>query len=55
MVARATPDAPAETVLTAAKIEVLDRVAGGPPSAPDRTVSDYLLQVLQGITAHDSA
>jgi hypothetical protein len=52
MAARATPDAPPEAVLTAAEIDVLDRMAGGaapgaePSSpgtpAPPRTISHYL-------------
>ena len=50
MANRATPDAPAETALTAAEIEVLDRVAAGaaqPPTTPEpeRTVSRYLLVI----------
>ncbi len=49
MVNRATPDAPAETVLTAAEIEVLDRIAAGAATpetpAPRRTVSHYLVAI----------
>ena len=45
MVARATPDAPAEVVLTAAEIEVLDRVGAAPAPAPKRTVSYYLMAI----------
>jgi len=50
MVNRATPDAPAETALTAAEIEVLDRVAAGAAPAPtttepERTVSRYLMVI----------
>jgi hypothetical protein len=50
MVNRATPDAPAETALTAAEIEVLDRMAAGTtprdgaPTAK-RTVAHYLVEV----------
>jgi hypothetical protein len=48
MVARTTPDAPAETALTAAEIEVLDRMpASAAPDtpAPKRTVSHYLVAI----------
>ena len=50
MVARATPDAPAETALTAAEIEVLDRLLATSAPAPDtpapkRTVSHYLVAI----------
>jgi hypothetical protein len=48
MVARATPDAPAETALTAAEIEILDRVGASAPSAPPapkRKVSHYLMAI----------
>jgi hypothetical protein len=46
MVNRATPDAPAETVLTAAEIEVLDRMAAGAtPPAVRRTVTYYLVEI----------
>ena len=50
MVARTTPDAPAETALTAAEIEVLDRMpAGAAPaldtSRPKRTVSHCLMAI----------
>lgn len=50
MVNRATPDAPAEMVLTGAEIEVLDRLAAGPTTAPavpvtTRTVGHYLTQI----------
>jgi hypothetical protein len=46
MVNRATPDAPAETVLTAAEIEVLDRMAAGvTPPAESRTVTYYLVEI----------
>ena len=44
MVNRATPDAPAEAVLTRPEIDVLDRLAGAPPVA-ERTVARYLLRV----------
>src|SRR5262249_34088769 len=47
---RATPDAPAETVLTTAEIAALDRMAATAASpleapAPARTVSHYLVQI----------
>jgi hypothetical protein len=50
MVARATPDAPAEVVLTAAEIGVLDRLAGTTVStpeglAPKRAVSHYVVGI----------
>ena len=50
MVARTAPDAPAETALTAAEIEVLDRMpASATPtldtSAPKQTVSHYLMAI----------
>lgn len=49
MANRATPDAPAETVLTAAEIEVLDRMAAGETTpetrAPRRAVSHYLVAI----------
>jgi hypothetical protein len=48
MVARATPDAPAETARTAAEIEVLDRAGAAPPPATPvakRTVSHYLVAI----------
>lgn len=45
MASRATPDAPPEVAFTPAEIAVLDRAAGGPPQAPRRTVSHYLLVV----------
>jgi hypothetical protein len=47
MVSRATPDAPAGTVLTAAEIEVLDRLAAEATPAADapRTVADYLAEI----------
>ena len=47
MAARATPDAPAETALTAAEVEILDRVGAPPPAAPapTRKVSHYLVAV----------
>jgi hypothetical protein len=48
MAARATPDAPAETALTAAEVEILDRVGAPPPPAapaPKRKVSHYLVAV----------
>lgn len=43
MLNRVAPDAPAETALTKAEIEVLDRAAGTPPTR--RTVSHYVLGV----------
>lgn len=49
MVHRATPAAPPESVLTAAEIEVLDRLAGDTAATPrppaKRTVARYLLQI----------
>jgi hypothetical protein len=49
MVNRATPDAPPETVLTAAEIDLLDRLAvPAQPSAvarPKSTISHYLTQI----------
>jgi hypothetical protein len=50
MVNRATPDAPAESVLTKPEIELLDRMAARatPTSAlraPKRTISHYLVQI----------
>jgi len=50
MVNRATPDAPAESVLTRPEIELLDRVAAratpaGEPRAAQRAVSHYLVQI----------
>jgi hypothetical protein len=50
MVNRATPDAPAESVLTKPEIELLDRLAAHPaptcePRAPRRTISHYLVQI----------
>jgi len=43
MLNRATPEAPAESALTAAEIGVLDRIAGNTPAK--RTVAHYLLEV----------
>jgi hypothetical protein len=50
MVNRATPDAPAESVLTKPEIELLDRMAArATPTSdlrdPQRTVSHYLVQI----------
>ena len=45
MTGRATPDAAPEVALTPAEIAVLDRIAGGPPEATQRTVSRYLVEV----------
>jgi hypothetical protein len=50
MVNRATPDAPAESVLTKPEVELLDRLAArapptGKPRAAKRTVSHYLVQI----------
>jgi hypothetical protein len=50
MANRATPDAPAESVLTKPEIELLDRMAAratptGKPRAAKRTVSHYLVQI----------
>jgi hypothetical protein len=50
MVNRATPDAPAESVLTKPEIELLDRLAAratptGELQAPQRTISHYLVQI----------
>ena len=43
MLNRATPEAPAESALTAAEIGVMDRLAGSTPA--ERTVAHYLLGV----------
>ena len=45
MTNRVAPAAPPEVALTPLEIELLDRVAGGQPPAPKRTVSHYLLEV----------
>ncbi len=45
MTSRATPDAVPEVAFTPAEIAVLDRIAGGPPEAAQRTVSRYLVEV----------
>ena len=45
MVNRATPNAPPQSALTRAEIEVLNRMAGGRPPTAKRTVSHYLLQI----------
>ena len=45
MTSRATPDAAPEVAVTPAEIAVLDRIAGGPPEAAQRTVSRYLVEV----------
>jgi len=45
MTSRATPEAAPEAALTSAEIGVLDRIAGGPPEAAQRTVSHYLAEV----------
>ena len=50
MVNRATPDAPAESVLTKPEIELLDRMAAratptGELRIPQRTISSYLVQI----------
>jgi hypothetical protein len=50
MVARATPDAPAEIALTAAEIGALDRLAAAPAPTPEgpvpkRTVSHYVVEI----------
>src|SRR5687767_10270604 len=45
MTSRVAPAASPEVAFTPAEIAVLDRVAGGPPEAPERTVSHYLLEV----------
>jgi len=47
MTNRVSPTAPPEVALTPLEIEVLDRVAGGAPPAPKRTVSHYLLEVAE--------
>ena len=44
MTNRATPDAPAESVLTETEIEILDQVAERTPAAK-RTVSHYLMLI----------
>ena len=45
MTSRATPEVPAEAALTAAEIEILDRLSKetGPPATP--SVSHYLLEI----------
>ena len=45
MAARVPPDAPPAGAFTPAAVAVLDRVAGGPPEAADRTVAHYLRAV----------
>jgi hypothetical protein len=47
MTNRVAPTTPPEVALTPLEIEVLDRVAGGAPPAPERTVSHYLLEVAE--------
>lgn len=44
VVSRVAPDA-SEVAFTRAEVADLDRVAGGPPSAPERMVSHYLFVV----------
>jgi hypothetical protein len=45
MLGRAAPEAAPEAAFTPAEVAVLDRVAGGPPETPERTVSRYLGEV----------
>jgi hypothetical protein len=45
MVKRAVPDSAPEMALSRAEIDVLDRMAGGPPPVAEQTVSHYLLQI----------
>ncbi len=45
MTGRVTPTAPPEVAFTPAEVAVLDRIAGGPPRPPERTVAYYLLAV----------
>lgn len=45
MAARAAPDAPPAVAFTPAEVAVLDRIAGDPPEAADRTVAHYLQEV----------
>jgi hypothetical protein len=45
MTNRATPEAPAEVALTAAEVEILDRLSGGPSPPPEPTVSHYLVAI----------
>ena len=45
MISRDTPDAAPEAAFTPSEVVVLDRIAGGPPEAADRTVSRYLVEV----------
>ena len=45
MVNRAVPGGTAEMALSRPEIDVLDRMAGGPPPVAERTVSHYLLQI----------
>ena len=47
MSARAKPDAPPDTVLTAAEVNALDRIdaARATPRLQQRTLADYLLQI----------
>lgn len=45
MTARVAPDASPAVAFTPAEVAILDRVAGGPPPVPKRTVSYYLKEV----------
>ena len=45
MTSRATPDATPAVAFTPVEIAALDRMAGGPPEASQRTVSHYLVEV----------
>jgi hypothetical protein len=45
IVHRATPNAPATSVLAQPEIEVLDRLAAGEPPAAEQTGSYYLLRI----------
>ena len=47
MVNRATPNAPAETVLTKTEIEILDRIEGNDKVGPKQTLGYYLRAIAQ--------
>ncbi len=42
---RVAPAAPPEVAFAPAEVAVLDRIAGGPPPASERTIAHYLLAV----------